>query len=478
MNNKNMKANLEKIAQRIPENTNLWPQIEARLDTRKTLMNTYRARPALAIMLAILALLIVSGIAYAIGRSLGYIPGYGIVDPNVSMLRLVEPVSQTRDGITITIEEMFLASDRLYMTITTENIPNNLILPMTDTTTVICMGDWVYELPDRTRLSFVPGSGSGNMEPIPASDQTRMSYRSSGYSGFSTPLDLEDVTDITLRMPCVTSDVPAGSLPENWEFHLHFVPAPADMIEKMATPVIEFQPSPVPLPTGTAEVNPISITNVLDIGDAYILKGECAPPPGSVIKDGREGIVYLGLFDGNGDPLFWDMPLDADLRTPTVDTPHAFVWAIQVPKGFAPPLTVTCNVQHWASLSASLEFDVGENAQPGDVLPVHQMLEADGHVFTLEEIQVAEPQMPSLMGRYIFIIRHAESDIFVTPAIEGYPSLNEGFGGGGGGETDEPEQFGVNYSVEFESMPRGRITILFTVDIHNGEEAWAVDWQP
>ena len=40
----------------IPGNLNLFPRVSARLAERKTLMQTLRARPALAIILAILAL--------------------------------------------------------------------------------------------------------------------------------------------------------------------------------------------------------------------------------------------------------------------------------------------------------------------------------------------------------------------------------------------------------------------------------------
>ncbi len=48
-------------------------------------------------------LALLSGVAYAIGRSLGYIPGTGIVEQGAPIRVLAEPVSLTRDGITLTI---------------------------------------------------------------------------------------------------------------------------------------------------------------------------------------------------------------------------------------------------------------------------------------------------------------------------------------------------------------------------------------
>jgi hypothetical protein len=468
----NMKETLEKIAQRRgPQKVNLWPEIEARLNERIISVKPYRARPGLAIALAIVFLLIVSGIAYAIGRSLGYIPGYGVIDQNVSMRILAEPVSQTRDGITITINEIILTSDRMFLTVTTENIPNNLIVPLSDFTTVTCKGDWVYLLPDGTHLSFEPGSG-GNPDSFPGSDDTRISFRGSGYSMFSTPIDVNDVTDIILLIPCTTSDIPAGSLPENWEFHLHFVPAPEGMIEMISTPVIEYQPSPVPLPTGTAQVNPVSITSVLDIGDSYVLKGECAPPSGS-------GTDYpaIYLYDGNGQQLWWEMPMDIDFTTPTADTPFASTWAIQITKGFVPPLTIKCSVLKWVSFPVRFEFDAGENPQLGEEWQLNQPFEVNGHVFTLEAVRVIAPQIASSAGGYEFIIRHPDPDLSITPGIEGYSPVNEGFGGGGSGSDEIITQYGVDYSVEFASLPRGRLIILFTVSVPDGEEAWTVQWQ-
>src|SRR5574341_1371891 len=76
-----MKQALESIARlAVPEDTNLWPHIAARLDEGKPLMQTVRTRPLLIIIIAVLVLLLLTGVAYAIGNMLGYIPGVGIVE--------------------------------------------------------------------------------------------------------------------------------------------------------------------------------------------------------------------------------------------------------------------------------------------------------------------------------------------------------------------------------------------------------------
>ena len=47
---------------------------------RRSFMQTLRAKPVLMILFVLLALALLSGAAYAIGRSLGYIPGVGMVE--------------------------------------------------------------------------------------------------------------------------------------------------------------------------------------------------------------------------------------------------------------------------------------------------------------------------------------------------------------------------------------------------------------
>ena len=133
MKNKRMKDTLESIACRdIPENINLWPRIAARLDERKSLMQTIRTRPLLIMVVVVLALLMLSGVVYAIGKSLGYIPGVGIVEQGAPLRVLAEPVSVTRTGITITVKDAVISSDKTIIVYTVENIPLDKLSPPQD----------------------------------------------------------------------------------------------------------------------------------------------------------------------------------------------------------------------------------------------------------------------------------------------------------------------------------------------------------
>ncbi len=77
---------------------------------RMSFMQTLRARPLVAILVAILALLLLSGVAYAIGRLSGFIPGFGFTSDAGAVTVLKETVSAESNGITISVEKA--VSDR------------------------------------------------------------------------------------------------------------------------------------------------------------------------------------------------------------------------------------------------------------------------------------------------------------------------------------------------------------------------------
>jgi hypothetical protein len=115
MNEKRMKDALESIAWRgIPENTNLMPRIAAQLE-RKSPMTTLRTRPLLVVLIVLFVLLTLSGVAYALGRALGYIPGVGMVNQSLPIRILPEPVVAERDGLTITISTLVADSEHTFV---------------------------------------------------------------------------------------------------------------------------------------------------------------------------------------------------------------------------------------------------------------------------------------------------------------------------------------------------------------------------
>ena len=124
MKGNRMKDALENIARRgVPENTNLWLRIESRLNTRSSFMQTLRARPGMVIVIVLLALSLLTGVAYAIGKSLGYIPGIGVVDQSVPIRVLAEPVTVEQQGISVTVSKVVADLTRTFVSYRVDGIP-------------------------------------------------------------------------------------------------------------------------------------------------------------------------------------------------------------------------------------------------------------------------------------------------------------------------------------------------------------------
>jgi len=66
---------------------------------RRSLMQSLRARPILALLAALLGLLLLTGVAYAVGRLLGFIPGIGFVGDVQSILESPVVVNRPLEGV-------------------------------------------------------------------------------------------------------------------------------------------------------------------------------------------------------------------------------------------------------------------------------------------------------------------------------------------------------------------------------------------
>lgn len=118
-------------------------------------MQTLRARPALAILLVILALALLTGAAYAIGRLSGYIPGFGFSQDTSAALTLLEPVEISREGITLRVAQAVSDSERFSVTVEQTG--------QVETASDFIHPSAVITLPDGRELEFRE-SGGGDTE--------------------------------------------------------------------------------------------------------------------------------------------------------------------------------------------------------------------------------------------------------------------------------------------------------------------------
>ena len=184
-------------ADSLEEQNSLWPQIASQLKM-KTFMQTLRTRPLAAILIALLILLVLTGVAYAIGRSLGYIPGIGLVE-NVSGMRvLAEPVSLTREGISLTLEEVLAYPDHVEISYRVEGISNTILFDPDKNIgddEIFCLENGANPLlilPDGTSISSDPMVLGG------------LSFDSGYSTGYSFPIPIPtNMSGATLSLDCL-----------------------------------------------------------------------------------------------------------------------------------------------------------------------------------------------------------------------------------------------------------------------------------
>ncbi len=104
-------------ALRVSHGLNLFPHVAERL-YRRSLMQTLRTRPILVIALLVVIALLLNGVAYAIDRFVGYIPGFGFTSGSQAVLVLDAPISQTHNGITLRVDKVVSDGNRFWVEMT------------------------------------------------------------------------------------------------------------------------------------------------------------------------------------------------------------------------------------------------------------------------------------------------------------------------------------------------------------------------
>lgn len=465
MNEKRMKEALESIARRgMPEDVNLMPGIAARLE-RKSLMTTLRARPILLILTILLALTLLTGVAYAIGRLTGFIPGIGFVE--TSALRvLAEPVSVTREGITLTVEQVVLSADKTVLLYRVEGIPADAYAsegeggePNSVSSSIVvqegtpgveyssnvstqCFADERLILPDGAIVRMRGGGMYGWLTGF----ESRYEYA-------SLPVTVNQAVFI---VSCIDGTA-LGRLPENWEIPLRFVPAPPDMT---IFPVLDV--------TATGESQrALTIEKVIETDDGYILMGKFRL------------IGYPSNVDPNGVQTNWVKFTDregrivdafpfADGVQSEIKLPGEFTWSYKIQeKQPAWPLTITMDAVYANLLdtTAEFEFDTGNNPLVGQTWTLDPDVEIAGY-------EIREVSIKRTESGYEFQFKVEPEILLFMPEIKGFPPSrgsggNDGFGAGR-----------IYYQLEYRNPPSGKLTVRLSdvsVVVHG---PWQVKWSP
>lgn len=395
-------------------------------------MRTIKARPVLAIIIAVLALIVLSGVAYAFGRSLGYIPGIGMVDTSSPLRKLAKPVSLTRDGITVTVEEAILSSDKTIIRISVDPIPHDILTQFV----AGCNEPAMMKLPDGSTLDEQIGTG----------------YRPFIFSSLPA-----NVNEATLILPCIRN-VFSGTLPENWELHMQFVPVPAGTT---VMPVEEVTPQQESL-----DKNPMVLEKVIETETGYILIGKFHSVD---LPNGANAVQFSSwpkITDANGQSILFTLE-NQEFDLPAEKTvPGTFAWAFHIEgKSFHWPLTISpvSVAVVYGSAQAQFEFDAGPSPQNGQVWELN---------LDLGEMAGYPVKVTRVIGRpdgYEFY--------FESPQI--FHGINVTIGDSVQGPTGMDGVGLFSSNITFANGIRsGRLEVLVTHPIVALSGNWQLQWQP
>ena len=413
-------------------------------------------RPAWSVALAILTLMIIGTVVIgpqrvyaAVTRLLGYIPGVGLVDQSNSIRILAEPVSQTRDGVTVSVNQAVLTTSETRLEFGVSGVPLSAY-PKSETVSG-CIEPGYLLLPDGTRLD--------TNAPIPA-----------------------NIKEATFVVPCIFNTLP-GTVPTQWELRLRFIPAPRNFtilpvidVTKAITPLptvlhqgtpTEMEPGdPTEGPTATSQVD-VLVEKVIETEDGYILLGLVRPNllPGSFLQITGPATIQ----DANGKKISYSFPNDVQPLDDSIMDQGGNAWVMQIKgAGVKFPITISFSgviiSQVDPQASAKLTIDVGENPQPEQVWEVNQDFQMSGQTVRLISVTATS-------DGYSFQIDPGKNLSGVSVQIEGHPA--NGGGGGGGWQ-------GIfTSSLIYTDLPKGKLTVVFSNPLFaSPTETWQGQWQP
>jgi len=435
----------------LSHHANLWPNISARLE-RKSLMQTLRTRPLLMTVMAIVAILLLSGVAYALGRSLGYIPGIGIVDQSVSIRILAEPVTVQKQGISVTVSKVVADSIRTFISYRVDGIP------LGKTGIPVCATIPGMHLADGTDLEDKSGSGCTavlhNGNAVYYEDEKIFSPIPNG------------TNNVTFVLSCV---LPDGSALEDFELLLNLVSAPAGY----ATPVGELAVTA----DGVENKTGLHLEKVLELEDSYILIGkftDAGDLPGPLYMSTSSDSEYLPhIEDANGNPVSFKVREDA---RPDPDWDVAYYWAYEIPKPVAAPLKITVDSGNIRKHNtAQFQFDAGDHPQVNQEWDLNQPVKLGASDFVVDSVTF-------LGNGYTFNLSSENLPEGVTPDIAIIDGSMSPYQFDNSDSRQSPAGNKVIYTITLTTKsppPTGNLTVNWGLDEFIPQAGpWALVWTP
>lgn len=455
------------LRKHVPDDVTLLPHLATQYAKGKSSMRI-RSKISLSVALALIVFAVVlftlPGAAFALQRLLAYLPGVGVVDQSTMPRKLAQPVSQTRGGITVTVKSANVSTEITAIYLDLGEIPTSAYPPASappEDSARLCSPNVLYlRYPDGTRGELNSQGFIGLSEPA---------Y----WNWYFAPVPASFDTAV-LVMPCVPGTNP-GTVPEDWEFPLHFVPAVAGDFAPVVFPTPQpTQAAASPTPTPPGPVSRPSMPRKEDIvlvldkivrlpdGDAFYAHISAAEDAPFAVDVGDERLT-----DINGQPLAMLAAPDDPSAFLTPSRPYLMSFKTDGPV-HAPVMITVDDVRVDIVAPGRFSFNAGPHPKVGQQWKIEEDIEVGGRVFRVTSASLAadgyhfviETDSPDVFALSIFTVKDGEIQEFFSSADD------DPLGG--------PFHITVGYQGE---PPSGVVSLQFYVTLKISGP-WQVTWQP
>lgn len=435
------------------------------ITSRKSLLTLKRSLvyAGLLLLAALCALIISLGpknVYAAVLDFFGFLPGVGFVSEDSTIRVLEAAASQTRDGISLTIDECFATDEKTTLSFIVENVPYS---SLSHDENIGGCGESAYLLlPDGTSMNIIGGGGTQNRTdyiypPIPA-----------------------DVHEIHFVLPCIQGTLP-GKAPENWEIVFHLIPAPLDLtvfpvIDLPTSTPAALQGSQTPLNSSDPYGLEIALEQVIPLSDGYYLIGYTtwATP---LISSAYPGYWSMKAFDANGQEIPFEPVNSGNIGLDDLQPNH---WVYRLyGTTFAGPLTLRSD--HMGvefSQPVKIQLDpasygfTGSDEELGvtqQIDPVHlDILNLNARI-----VKITYMQQGVLQGFEIGI--EAESGLQTLPlTLDSAVTGGQG-ASGGGSNRDSASNLVLSYVLSDGQMS---YPLLLSASSATLNGVWETSWDP
>ena len=478
MNQKTYSQILDRVAREsLAANTDLAPRILARIQKGKNTTMQPRTKVFAAVFLILLVLVIglvsVPAVRAAIQRWISYVPGIGLVSEGQIRV-LAEPVSVTRYGITLKVEQVLIDSTQTTVVYSVEGLTMDMLDSHPRVNGPGCYKDAILHLPEE-ELSPTSQSGKSWITGY----QHRASY----------PVIPSTVNELTFELPCIRS-VMSGKAPENWDLAFRLIPAPTDMT---AFPVIEIS-TPVaatvtPLPPAdttdtsaelSAERISLSLDRAVQMDDGYLIYATLHWENTGFSSVDMFDQTTLHLLDANGQEIAYNLDSEEITESNFPNLQRGQQPLVIKTEPILVPGPVTLVIEALGVTVALPEettftFDPGSDPQPGQTWELNQDIDL-GYGHSLRVLRAVYPTPPEeYLPQQAGFSFEMQSDTGVTGAML-YDHGNPLAGSGGSGTGDFSNIFTSVFS--YETLPESPITVNIESISVKLTGHWEASWTP